>query len=470
LQKKPSSIIAKKRMIEILIAKGNLQQARAYTDELLKGQPDDTDGYYFRGRLYLAEKNYHKASDDLSVVTTKAPTFAPGFYHLAMAQSGLNQTRQARGSLLKATELRPSWPAPRLALAEIYLTSGDTEVAWQESERILKVSPENRSALLIGGAAQLRKGEPEKALALFKKAQSLNPKDPVPYINIGALYVVQKNYPRALKEYEEALKLDADRVDALSSIAGIHILQGNRQAAFERVQQHLAKTKKQPEIYQLLGQLNLQGNEYAKAIEHFDKAVQLNPDLLSVYSLLGNSYAAQDKFDGAIEEYQKIIQKNPLAVSPHMLLGIFHDLKQQHAKANEYYKKVLDLNRDFAPAANNLAWNYAEHDGNLDSALALAQKARELSPENPHIADTLGWIYYKKGAYTSAISLLNESTEKLQNKNSTVLYHLAMAQYRGGDKVLARANLKRALVINQAFPGAEEAKKILSELESKKSS
>ena len=464
LQKKPSSIIAKKRLIEILIVKENLQQAKAYTDELLKSRPDDTDGYYFRGRLHLAAKNYRKASDDLSVVTTKAPTFAPGFYHLAMAQSGLNQMRQARGSLFKATELRPSWPAPSLTLAEIYLTSGDHELAWQESERILKVSPGNRRALLISGAAQLRKGEPEKALTLFKKAQSLSPKDPAPYIYIGAVYVVQKNYPRAIKEYEEALKLDADRVDALSSIAGIHILQGNRKAALERVQQHLAKTKKQPEIYQLLGQLALQGKEYAKAIEHFDKAVQLNPDLLSVYFLLGNAYAAEQKFDRAIEEYQKIIQKNPLAIPPHMLLGILHDLKLQPAKANEYYKKLLALNRDFVPAANNLAWNYAEHDGNLDSALALAQKARELSPENPHVADTLGWIYYKKGAYDTAIAVLKDSNEKFQNRNPTVLYHLGMAQYRKGDSTLAHQNLNRALTIAQTFPGSEEAKTVISEL------
>ena len=468
LQKKPTSSVAKKRMIEILIPKGDLKQAKNYTDEVLKSHPDDTDGYYFRGRLYLTEKNYHRASDDLLAVTTKAPTFAPGFYYLAMAQSGLNQTRQARGLLLKATELRPGWPAPRLALAETYLTSGDYELAWQESERILKVSPENQSALLIGGLAYFRKGELDKALSFLRKAHALNPKDPVPYINTGAVYVAQKNYPRALKEYEEALKLDADRVEALSSIAGVHVLQGNREAAFEKVQQHLTRTKKQAEIYQLLGQLNLQGKEYAKAIEHFDKAVQLNPDLLSVYFLLGNAYAAQHSFDRAIEEYQTIIQKNPLAVPPHMLLGVLYDLKQQPAKANEYYKKILDLNRDFFPAANNLAWNYAEHDANLDSALALAQKARELSPENPHIADTLGWIYYKKGAYDTAIVVLKDSTEKFQNRNPTVLYHLGMAQYRKGDSMLAYQNLNRALTIAQTFPGSEEAKTVISELKKNK--
>lgn len=266
------------------------------------------------------------------------------------------------------------------------------------------------------------------------------------------------------------MKLDADRVDALSSIAGVYVLQGNRQGALDRAKQHLTRTKKQPEIYQLLGQLNLQEREYAKAIEHFEKAVQLNPDLLSAYFLLGNVYAAQQKFDRAIKEYQKIIQKNPLALPSHMLLGILHDLKQQPAKANEYYKTLLDLKKDFVPAANNLAWNYAEHDGNLDTALALAQKARELSPDNPHVADTLGWIYYKKGAYGVAISLLKESAEKLQNKNSTVLYHLGMAQYRGGDKASGRENLKRALTISQAFPGSEEAKRILSEVDGKTSS
>ena len=54
-----------------------------------------------------------------------------------------------------------------------------------------------------------------------------------------------------------------------------------------------------------------------------------------------------------------------------------------------------------------------EQGGNLDVALNYAQTAREQQPNDPSIADTLGWLYYKKNAYILANSLLKEAVEKL---------------------------------------------------------
>jgi tetratricopeptide (TPR) repeat protein len=147
-----------------------------------------------------------------------------------------------------------------------------------------------------------------------------------------------------------------------------------------------------------------------------------------------------------------------------MMMGILNDLKNQPQKANEYYQKVLDLNKDFYPAANNLAWNYAEHGGSLDIAFGLAQKAREANPNDPGIGDTLGWIYYKKGIYGTALGLLKESSEKVKNSNPTILYHLGMAAYKTGDETLARDALGKAVGSGQAFPGVDEAKKTLTSL------
>jgi len=39
---------------------------------------------------------------------------------------------------------------------------------------------------------------------------------------------------------------------------------------------------------------------------------------------------------------------------------------------------------------NNLAYNYVQYGGNLDVALGLAQKAREVNSTDAGIADTLG--------------------------------------------------------------------------------
>ena len=50
-------------------------------------------------------------------------------------------------------------------------------------------------------------------------------------------------------------------------------------------------------------------------------------------------------------------------------------------------------------------------------------KARDLRPSDPAIADTLGWINYKRGDYLLALSLFKESVSKF-SQNPKIQYHL----------------------------------------------
>jgi uncharacterized protein HemY len=84
-------------------------------------------------------------------------------------------------------------------------------------------------------------------------------------------------------------------------------------------------------------------------------------------------------------------------------------------------------------------------------------------PEDPSIMDTLGWIYYKKGLYRSAIAELEQSHEKLQT-NPVIAYHLGMAYLKNNQRQEAKTALETALKISEQFPGSEEAKKALEEL------
>ncbi|HJS83440.1 MAG TPA: hypothetical protein VJ742_11475, partial [Nitrososphaera sp.] len=95
--------------------------------------------------------------------------------------------------------------------------------------------------------------------------------------------------------------------------------------------------------------------------------------------------------------------------------------------------------------------------------LSNAQIAREQNPDDPYIADTLGWVYYKKNAFLLAVSLLKEAVEKLPNE-PLVHFHYGMAQYRNGDARGAEKSLQKALKLSQNFPGSEEAKKTLAGL------
>jgi tetratricopeptide (TPR) repeat protein len=144
-----------------------------------------------------------------------------------------------------------------------------------------------------------------------------------------------------------------------------------------------------------------------------------------------------------------------------MGLAIIYDMQKKYDKAKEYYQKVLKINPRFAPAQNNLAYIYVETGGNIDEALTLAQSAKEQFTDDPHISDTLGWVYYKKNIFARAIVYLKEANEKITD-NPVIKYHLGMAYFKNGDKENAKKELRKALELNPRFPGAEEAKDTLA--------
>ena len=146
-----------------------------------------------------------------------------------------------------------------------------------------------------------------------------------------------------------------------------------------------------------------------------------------------------------------------------MMLGVIYDSEKKYQEAESHYRTALDINPEFIPAANNLAYLLVAQDKDLNEALSLAQKAKEKLPKNPAVMDTLGWIYYKKGAYDMAVLELSDSLEKLP-KHPVVRYHLGLALYKKGDKAKAKAELEKALELKKDFEGAEEARKLLKKL------
>ena len=103
----------------------------------------------------------------------------------------------------------------------------------------------------------------------------------------------------------------------------------------------------------------------------------------------------------------------------------------------------------------------------MDEALKLARTAVEKFPKVPNVLDTIGWIYYKKGVYGSAVDFLKESIEGSPD-SAAHHYHLGMSYFGLGDRQKASASLNRAIKLNPAFSGVDEARNTLAKLESPK--
>ena len=194
------------------------------------------------------------------------------------------------------------------------------------------------------------------------------------------------------------------------------------------------------------------------------KALKLDPNSSSTYNLLISTYLAANRLPQAIAVLEGLLSRSPDNARVLMVLAMTCERINDFPKARDAYEKLLAVKPDSPYALNNLAYLYAERLDQPDKAYDLAQKARGLQPADAGIADTLGWILYKKGNYQQSLTLLQESAQKLPN-NPEIQFHLAMASYMMGDMDAARTAFRQAAAAANDFPGKEEVRRRLALLE-----
>ena len=104
-----------------------------------------------------------------------------------------------------------------------------------------------------------------------------------------------------------------------------------------------------------------------------------------------------------------------------------------------------------------------KHGGDVNVALSLAQIAHRGLGDSANSSDTLGWAYFRTGAFSVATPLLEEAVKKAPT-NPTYRYHLGMVYQKLNDPVHARAAFEAAIKAKPDSPAAQDARKALSEL------
>jgi len=224
-------------------------------------------------------------------------------------------------------------------------------------------------------------------------------------------------------------------------------------------------------FYDLLATLLFQEKKDLVAAQAaLEKSIALDKKNTDAIMKLGQVEAANGHMDDAIAVYQQATKDYPQDADFYVLLGQFYQSRQDWAKAEVSYQKALTIRREDPLASCNLAYVMLRRGGDLDIALSLAQSARRALPHSADVADTLGWIYYQKGAYRSAIDTL-QGALALSHENKTpdsprYHYHLGMAYAKSGKIANARKELQKMLRMSPESSDAEDARKQLSRLAS----
>ncbi|MDY6881005.1 MAG: tetratricopeptide repeat protein [Thermodesulfobacteriota bacterium] len=466
---------AKKDDLDILAAIAQLhfdfKQIKASeqaADKVLEKAPGHLRANLLKGRIFLIHKNYTGAHDIFDRVVRDYPGNAMAFYYKGMSLLGKGDAKLGEQDLLKALELKPGLLDARLILAEYYLRTRNQTPARQQVEAAEKIAPTNIQVMMLKGNLNLLardiKGAEEAFAEVVKQAPDYSPG----YVKLGLVHNLAKRKEKALDLFKKAMALDPIRTDALGYLVDIYVRDKEYNKAIRACEDMKKKNQGSPVriafIQYLEGRVFMVQKDLKKAKGHFEEAIKADPNMIAPYVLLARIYIKEGNPEQAIAQYEAVLEKNPDYVAGYMALGSIHDQQKERKKAETYYRKALEIRPDFAPAANNLAWNLVEGGGNIDEALGFAQIAKEKMPNNASVMDTLGWLYYLKGRYLSAIAEFEDSLSR-EPDNPVINYHLGMAYYKNSNPDKARKFLQKSLALDDSFDKAEEARAILSEIE-----
>jgi tetratricopeptide (TPR) repeat protein len=170
-------------------------------------------------------------------------------------------------------------------------------------------------------------------------------------------------------------------------------------------------------------------------------------------------FERQGKLAEAEAAYREALRLNKNLTDTRDNLGWVLQRQGKFADAEATYRETLRLEPEDAGAHNGLAWLRATCADpkfrNPEEAVALAERAVKLDPENAGYWNTLGVARYRAGDWRAAIAALEKSMALQQGGDAFDWLFLAMAHGQLGDQDRARAWYDKAVAWMEEHPSRD---------------
>lgn len=432
-------------MAQVEQARGHDDQARRLAEGALARQPTSTDAMHVLLELGRAQKDLEASVG--SVIEHLQKASAPVESYLAL----LKQYMEVSGE----EDPQPDGNVILRTVLAIYQVAA-------------KVAPQNIDVLSALSDTQNQLGQNADALATLLQAQKLDPQNIDLMMHCAALATDAGNKEVELAEYKQAYALDPARVRA--SLATTYFESQQYDKALDMMKKMLADTPNDPMLLIRLGVTCEAMQKMDDAHGWFEKALH-SPSLtleaamkLTAYFIDGQRtrdaleaiaigvkkfptspdlhfYAAvQDLSAGknadALAEFQRardLAAGDPSSMGVNFYLqgALILAANGQHDAVDPLLDEGLAKYPDDPNLLNQRAWEWEEQGQHLDGALAAAQKAVSLAPDNGSMEDTLGCVYLKLKQPGRALPVLQQAAKMTDNQPS-VCQHLGDAYLAGG--------------------------------------
>jgi Tfp pilus assembly protein PilF len=213
------------------------------------------EGYYMKGLSHLQEKNYEMASVEFNRSLQNDGTFKQSYYGLGIISDYQGKLEDAAKYYLKAIEQDPDYSEAYNALGVVY----SKQKKWKEAVKAFN-----------------------KALA-----NKLYTTPHIPYLNLGDLYMEQKDYEKAAEAYRESKRFV--NIEWTVIKLGTALLEaGKTKEAISEFREGIGLAPRNANMRYSLGLAYLKEGNKKSALTEFKKAAELAPK--SDLALKSNEY------------------------------------------------------------------------------------------------------------------------------------------------------------------------------------
>jgi len=230
------------------------------------------------------------------------------------------------------------------------------------------------------------------------------------HYHLGDIFLNKNDHEAALNHYK-SVGLGQNYVNAVVKATDLLIGQNRRAEAVELIKREQAEAEGEAlqslymiesDIYSKAGQMNAAEVALSQGIKHFPNSTRLLYSRAMVYAQINYVSAAEKDF-----------------------------------------KRVLELVPENAAALNALGYTLADRTDRYQEAYEYIKQAYALTPGDPAVIDSMGWVAYRLGNYEEAIEKLQKAMEALPDHE--IAAHLGEVLWVTGNHQDAIAIWKRGL-------------------------
>lgn len=368
-QQKPNNASIMYALANINALKGDDRSSVKWLERARNANPDALEPRLVLIRYYLQKNKIHQAFKIGEEAIKIAPRRAGVWNIYATIQNKLGDPAGAIASLHKAIKLQPDASNILMHMAQLHIQSTDYNSAAKSLNKLLLLSPDNFRAASMLAVIKMKQGNKTQAFEIVHQQLTTKNRSAAMVLK-GDLYMMEKNYVKAVQAYQAASK--------------------NSAAASTTVKYYYAARRA----------------EKSDAENILLSWLKKHPDDHALRFLLAVEYDKNSNIRKAIPEYEILARQQP--GNANVLNNLAHDYSlQKDKRALSTAEKAYKMNRHNAAIQDTLGWILL-NENNTKRALKLLQDAASSLPDNKEVSYHYAVALAKSGDQLAAINILKK--------------------------------------------------------------